>query len=398
MKKLWFTLLLAAIASFGMAQTITIGLTVSKTGKYNVESVNQLNGIKLWQQWINDQGGIPVGNKKYKVELKYYDDESKAERVQQLYSRLISQDKVDFLISPYSSGLTAKAAVISEQYGKVMVATGAASDSIFKLGYENVYQIYTPASRYLTATIDMLKAADANLKKIAIVYEDSKFAKAVATAAKSYAQNAGLNVVLFEGYPPSTTDFGPIINKIKASGAEALVGGGHYADGATFARQLYEQKTPLKMIALLVAPASDEFAQLGDAALGVAAPSQWEPLVKYTPDCGVTPGQFVSMYEKAYGKTPAYRAAGGFAAGLVLQKAIMDAGSLDSAKVRAALDNMDLTIFFGKIKFSTDPKSHGLQLGHDMVQIQWQKKDGKLVKEIVWPLGAKTADLIYPIR
>ncbi len=398
MKKGWLLLLLVGILGIAQAQTVKIGLTVSKTGKYNVESVNQLNGIKLWQQWINGQGGIPVGGKKYKVELKYYDDESKAERVQQLYSRLISQDKVDFLISPYSSGLTAKAAIISEQYGKVMVATGAASDSIFKLGYENVYQIYTPASRYLTSTVDMLKAADSSLKKIAVVYEDSKFAKAVATSAREYAKKAGFDVVLFEGYPKSTTDFGPIINKIKASGAQALVGGGHYADGATFARQLFEQKVPLKMIALLVAPASDEFAELGDAAFGVVAPSQWEPLVKYQQTCGPSPAQFTEMYQKAYGKVPAYRAAGGFAAGLILQKAMMEAGSIDSAKVRAALDKMDLTIFFGKIKFSTDPKSHGLQLGHEMVQIQWQKKDGKLVKEIVWPTNAKTSDLIYPIR
>ena len=97
MKKGWLLLLLVGILGIAQAQTVKIGLTVSKTGKYNVESVNQLNGIKLWQQWINGQGGIPVGGKKYKVELKYYDDESKAERVQQLYSRLISQDKVCLL-------------------------------------------------------------------------------------------------------------------------------------------------------------------------------------------------------------------------------------------------------------------------------------------------------------
>lgn len=398
MKRIWLLAMLFAAFAFAESGTITIGFTVSKTGKYNVESVNQLHGIELWQKWINDQGGIPVGDKKYKVALKYYDDESKSDRVQQLYSRLISQDKVDFLISPYSSGLTAKAAIISEQYGKIMVATGAASDSIFKLGYQNVYQIYTPASRYLTGTIDMIRAADANLKKLAIVYEDSKFAKAVATAAKAYAKKKGFDVVLFEGYPSGTTDFGPIINKIKASGAEALVGGGHYADGATFARQLYEQQAPLKLVALLVAPASDEFAELGDAAVGVVAPSQWEPLVKYTPTCGPTPAEFTEMYQKAYGKVPAYRAAGGFAAGLVLQRAIMDAGSIDPAKVRKALDAMDITIFFGRIKFSSDPATHGLQLGHEMVQIQWQKKDGKLTKQIVWPLDAKTADLIYPAR
>ena len=398
MKRLWpLALVLGAFALAG-GGTVTIGFTVSQTGKYNVESVNQLHGIELWQKWVNDQGGIKIGNERYKVALKYYDDESKSERVQQLYSRLISQDKVDLLISPYSSGLTAKAAIISEQYGKVMVATGAASDSIFKLGYENVYQIYTPASRYLTGTLDMLRASDPALKKLAIVYEDSKFAKAVAKAARDYAAKKGFDVVIFEGYSPNTTDFGPIINKVRASGAEALVGGGHYADGATFARQLFEQRVPLKLTALLVAPASDEFAQLGDAALGVVAPSQWEPLVKYTPDFGPTPAEFTKMYQQAYGKLPAYRAAGGFAAGLVLQRALERAGSLDLAKIRSALDAMDATIFFGRIKFATDPKRHGLQLGHEMVQIQWQKKEGRLGKQIVWPLEAKTAGLVYPVH
>lgn len=398
MKKLSALLVVLGALAFAAGSTVTIGFTVSKTGKYNVESVNQLHGIELWQKWINDQGGIKIGNKRYQVALKYYDDESKSDRVQQLYSRLISQDKVDLLISPYSSGLTAKAAIISEQYGKIMVATGAASDSIFELGYENVYQIYTPASHYLTGTLDMLKAADSGLKKLAVVYEDSKFAKAVAKAASDYAKQVGFDVVMFEGYPPSTTDFGPIINKIRASGAQALVGGGHYADGATFARQLYEQQLPLNLIALLVAPASDEFAQLGDAAVGVVAPSQWEPAVKFVPDFGPTAEEFTKMYKDAYGKIPAYRAAGGFAAGLVLQNALERAGSLDPAKVRAALDSTDATIFFGRIKFSTDPASHGLQLGHEMVQIQWQKQGGQLAKQIVWPLDARTASLIYPIR
>src|SRR5581483_5727293 len=91
------------------------------------------------------------------------------------------------------------------------------------------------------------------------------------------------------GSSPSTTDFSPIINKIISSGADAFLGGGHYPDGATLARQLYDQKANLKFVSILVAPDSPKFASLGPAALGVTVPSQWEPEVKFNPDFGPTP-------------------------------------------------------------------------------------------------------------
>ena len=80
---------------------------------------------------------------------------------------------------------------------------------------------------------------------------------------------------------------------------------------------------------------------------------------------------------------------------MILQHAIEKAGSIDPAKVTAELNKMDVTTLFGRTKFSTDPKEHGLQIGHDMVLAQWQKKDGKLVKEVIWPKAAKTADVLY---
>ncbi len=80
-------------------------------------------------------------------------------------------------------------------------------------------------------------------------------------------------------------------------------------------------------------------------------------------------------------------------AGLLLQKAFEDTGSTDSAQVKSYLDQLDLMTFYGHIKFSTDAKTHGKQVAHSMVYIQWQKdSSGKLVKQIVWPLEAKSAD------
>ncbi len=382
---------------------LVIGFTMSQTGKFNSESKEQFQGLKLWAKQVNSEGGIFVRTvgRRFPVVFKYYDDESSKDRVQQLYTRLISQDKADFLISPYSSGLTASAAIIAEQYGKVMMATGAASDSIFNKGYTHVFQIYTPASRYLTDAMDILSKVDPKAKRIAIVYENSKFAKSVCTSAKKYAEKKGFKVVLFEAYDPGTTDFTSFINKIKATHPDAIIGGGHFADGETFTKQLYEQKVKVKLVSLLVAPAVPEFSELGKAALYVTGPSQWEPLAKFSKKTakskwfGPSSKEFTQAYKKAYGYVPGYHAAGGYAAGLVLQKAIEEAGSIKTNDVKKALEKMDITTFYGRIKFDTG-KYYGRQVGHSMVYLQWQEKGGKLVKEVVWPLEAKSADLIYP--
>jgi len=120
------------------------------------------------------------------------------------------------------------------------------------------------------------------------VYKDDPFSKTVVNETRGLATKMGFKIVFDESYGPDTTDFGPVINKIVSSKATALLGGGHYADGATLARQLYDQKAGLKWITLLVAPDSPKFATLGDAAVGISVPSQWEPQVTYKPDFGPT--------------------------------------------------------------------------------------------------------------
>jgi branched-chain amino acid transport system substrate-binding protein len=389
------------------AETVVIGFTTSQTGKYNVSSTRQVNGLQLWMDHVNDAGGIELSDGTViKFDYVTYDDESTTERVQELYTRLATEDNADFLISPYSSGLTAASAVIAEQYGKVMVTTGAASDGTYKEGFTLVFQAYTPASRYLTGAVDLLAEVAPDVKKIAFVYENDKFSTDVVTAAKDYAESLGYEVVLFEGYDSETADFGPFINKIEAAAPEALMGGGHFQDGSTFARQLHEKDASLDFTALLVAPPEPDFADLGDAAVGVVGPSQWEPLAAFTPESADEAGlewlgplgtEFVETYEAAYDQEPSYHSAGGYAAGLILQKAIMDADSIEPEAIKAAMDDMDTLTFYGRVKFDTSEEAHGLQVGHDMVYIQWQTDDqGNLMKQVVWPLEGATADTLYP--
>ncbi len=260
----------SAAASAGGEKMVTIGYTSSLTGKLNVESTRQTNGLNLWMNQVNDAGGIKLADgTTVKFQSKFYDDESSGDRVQELYTKLATEDNADFLISPYSSGLTASASVIAEQYQKPMITTGAASDSNYTQGYTLVYQAYTPASKYLTGAADMIAAGSPDLKKIAIVHENDKFSTDVATALQSYAEGKGYEIVLFEGYDSGTTDFAPIINKVQQAAPEALLGGGHFQDGSTFARQLAEKGLPLQYLVLLVAPPEPSFAELGDAAVTV---------------------------------------------------------------------------------------------------------------------------------
>ena len=392
--------ILAATASVQAAtsDTIVIGFTASETGKLNADSTPQLRGFQLWRDQLNAAGGMKVGEKQYKVSFASYDDQSKSDRVQQLYTRLITADGADFLFSPYSSGLTATAAIVSEQNEKIMITTGAAEDKTHKLGNKNLFQMYTPATQYLVGALDALKSV-APKSRVAVAYKDDPFAKAVISGTVPYAKKLGFEVVFDEAYSPQTTDFGPIINKIIAANADALIGGGHYDDGATLARQVSDRTADLKFISLLVAPDSPQFAQLGAAAVGVTVPSQWAPQVQYKPDFGPTPEDFTKAFRAKFDAEPGYHAAGGYAAGLVLQQAIEKAGSLDTAKVADALNGIDAVTFFGRIKFATDPAEHGLQVGHQMVISQWQRgSEGKLARDVVWPETAGTKALVYPLR
>ena len=392
-----------ATTAAAVTKTLNIGFTNSQTGAQQVASTKQTEGIKLWVDTVTKAGGIKLKDGTVLMpKITFYDDQSATDRVQSLYTKLINDDKVDFLLSPYSSGLVKAAAVVSEQNGKVMVTAGGADDATMEQGFTNIYQVYTAASRYLTGAIDLMLKLDPTIKKVAIVNEKDSFSTSVAAAAKPYAESKGLTVVVSQGYDTGTTDFAPFINQIIAAAPDAIIGGGHLVDGTTLAKQLYEKKVSARFISLLVAPPEPTFADIGDSAQFIVGPSQWERQVKYgdagakalgIPYYGITVDAFTSAYRAMFNAPPSYHSAGGYAAGLVLQKALEDAGSTDPAKVRAAMDKLDLMTFFGHLKFSTDVKTHGKQVAHDMVYVQWLKgTDGKLATQIVWPTEAKSAD------
>ncbi len=391
---------------------IKIGMSISLTGKFAEEGHQALCGVLASINYFNDKGGVTVNGKTYKLKLIYYDDKSDKNTVTQLYSKLVTQDKVNFLLAPYSSGLTSAAAPIAQQYKIVMLSHGGASDSIFQQGNPYIVQILTPATKYFASALELVKEKIPDAK-IAFIYENSEFSNTVMKGAEEYAKQLGLDVVYKKAYEKGTTDFNGIVSEAKASGANVLIGGGHFQDGQQLVKTAHDLGWHLKFISILVAPAQPNFANLGkDVVLGVAAPAQWAVGVKYSPD-NVPPGytwfgptnqEWLNYFNKVTqeysvcsglkGEPPAYQAAEAGAAIVWLVKSIETANSLDNTQVRQAMNNLALYTFFGKLKI--DPQT-GLQIGHQMVVIQWQEINGKLQLVIIYPPETAQANpLIAP--
>src|SRR5262245_10593413 len=285
-------------------------------------------------------------------------------------------------MGPYSSPISEAVANVTEKYKKVMVAPLAATTSIFKKGRKYIFMVVSPAEVYLEGLIDM--AAKRGLKTVAILNEDTLFAKASAAGTADLAKKRGLQVVLHEAYPKGTTDFSALLVKIKALNPDVIAGGTYFDDAVAITRQMKELNVNPKMYGLTVGGDLPEFYDLlRQNAEYVYGATQWDESLPY-------PGQkeFMAAYRKKFKHEPSYHSAAGYAGSPLYGEADERAGSLDADKVREQLLKLETKTAFGEYKVDAD----GFQVAHKMVMLQWQ--EGK--RMIVWPDELGNAKPRYP--
>ena len=411
--------LLAALAAFGAVlacaapepgrdaaatpeapDRIVIGHPAALSGAYAKAAEQAVGGIKAAVEWVNSSyGGVAVGGVKLPLEYTFYDCQSKEESVVSLLERLITTDKVDFTFAPYSSGLTLAGAAVSEKHGVLYMDHGGASDKIFEQGFKYVVQTIGPGSKYHVGTLDLVRAVDPDANRLALAYEDSEFARSVMEGAKAYAESLGFEIVFEQTYPTGVTDLTPLLSDLESLEPDIILGGGHFEDGLLFNRQMAEVGVNPRLVSLIAAATLPAFGEeLGELAEGVMGPSHWEYGVTFSAEGAAAEGydwigpsqdEFVDLFKAAAGNvTPDYHAAEAAAAVLALVKGIESAGSMESDAVRQALNDLTFMSFYGS--WDIDPT--GKQVGHSMVDVQWQGGE----RRIVWPEAAKTADVVYP--
>ncbi len=371
------------------AGTIKIGAAVSDTGTYAREGQDTRHGYDTWLDWVNNEyGGIKVGDDRYNVEIIYYDDEGDSDTAATLVEKLITEDEVDFLLGPYSSGLTMSTSAIAEKYNVIMVEGNGSSESIFERGFKNIFAVLTPAGSYTESALKAL--ADLGAKSVVIAYEDAAFPTSVAVGAEKWAKEYGMEVLAVETYPVDVSDVSAIITNFKALDPDVFVGGGHYKDALLFVRAAKEQGWAPDGMVITVGPSNPEFVtEVGADAEYIIGPTQWERTMSWSDEWFGTSEEYAVRYETMWGEPPSYQAAESTATALALQLAIEDAGTIDTDSVRQALYDLDVITFYGPINFDETGKNVAKPMGS--IQIQ----DG--VINVVAPTEAAVAEVRYPM-
>jgi len=362
-------------------QPIRVGASLSQTGTYAPFGPVQLRGYQLCIKHTNDKGGV-LGRK---LELVVEDDRSQGATAARIYDKLITQDKVDAVLGPYGSPMLEAVADVAEKHRMPMMAATGATSSIFKKGRKFVFMVLSPAETYFDGLIDM--AAKRGLRTLAVVNEDTLFPGASARGTVDLAKKKGLHVVLAEVYPKGTTDFAPILDRVRAANPDVLAVPTYFDDAVIVTRKLKELNVNPRMFGASAGVDLPKFYEvLGRTAEFVYGASQWEPELVTLRAGGLIPvarqypgaREFVESYRQAFpGADLSYHSASGYGGCQILVEAMKRAGSLAGEKLREAILKMDLHTVFGAFKVDQD----GLQIAHKTLMFQWQ--DGK--KVIVWP-------------
>jgi branched-chain amino acid transport system substrate-binding protein len=369
--------------------TLKIGAAVSLTGAQSRFGNMVKNGYELWKDDVNEKGGIDVGGKKYKVAIIYYDDQSDPQVSAKLTEKLITEDKVQFLLGPYSSGITLATSAIAEKYNMINMACTANAGSVYSRGYKNVFSILPAASVILDSFMEMLGTLTPASKKLSMISPTDLFPLSVAEGAQNHAKELGLEMALFEKYPKGAKDLSSLLLKIKGLKPDVLMGTGYLDDAILAVRQAKDQRVDFRAMVFTTGPELEDFTKnLGKDADYVFGVSWWMPEANFKCPVFGTTQNYVSLYAKKFGSGITYQAAAASQGGVLLQLAIEKAKSLETDKVREALRSFDGTTFWGATKFD----ANGTNVRGKSVTFQIQKG----VIKTVFPKEVAQTPPMYP--
>ena len=372
-----------------MTEAITVGASISVSGRYALQGRQALAGLRAWVAAANAEGGVRMrgSGSSAPVNLVHYDDGSSPKGAAANIERLIRADRVQLLIGPYASDLARAAVSVSGRYGRVLWNHGGATDDLHREG-GLVVGVLTPVSRYFSGVLAMAKRLDSRAARAAIIYRDnSPFGGLAASGAARLGRHAGVSMAALT-YSSLPEDLPKVLQALQRGSPDLILSAGAFEDECALAAGLLAAGVRARAFAFTAA-AMDKFGQLlGSEAEGFLGPSQWEPGAGHAVDFGPGSGE-VARSIRAQGVAADYPAAQAYAACLIACRCLGTANSTGDEALWRAACAQDCTTFFGRFKI--DPKT-GLQAGHEMLWVQWQQ--GK--KVAVWPPNWAETAAIYP--
>jgi len=369
---------------------IRLGAAVSLTGKYSSNGAFTRKGYDLAVNKINEAGGVTVAGKPYRLEVIYYDDESTPARGAQLVERLIQQDKVQYVLGPYSSGLTEAIAPVTEKYGIPMVEANGAAISLFRKGYRYLFAVLSTTDEYLRGAVDIAArlSDDPSKLRVAMAFENDPFSQDVRDGVLADMKRHGMRVVVDDKLPPELNDMSATLSKVKALRPDLMLISGHDKGASLAIRQFADQRVNVPMLALTHCDSARIAENFGPAAEYALCAAQWASTLTYADELFGSASDYARLYEETYGEVAPYQAAESSAAVQVYADAFERAKSLDPEDVRDALAETRMMTFYGRIEFDETGKNIAKPT------VLFQVQDGKYV--VVYPEEFAEAKIRWP--
>jgi branched-chain amino acid transport system substrate-binding protein len=370
---------------------VIVGAPISLTGSLAQEGQLTERGYEMWVTWANAQGGVVVGGVRHHVQLVVQDDRSSPDRAATLAAGLIETGGAQFLLGPYGSDTTAAVAAVAEQHQVPLVEGTGAAQAIFSHGYRYTFGIMSLTDQYFAGLLDMTAGLDPRPRTVALLSADDRFSQEVADSVRAEAPRRGLTVVSSQLYAAGATDVTALVARAATFKPDILINSGHLEEAVAIHRAARALNLDAKIFAYSVGPSTPEFiADLGPDADYVFAGAQWTPQVVDQHQMYLSTPDYVAAYRSMFQTLdePSYQTAQGTVAGLALQRAMENAGSLRPLPVRDALASLDVTTFYGRLKFD----SRGANVYKPMVVQQIQSSR----HHTVYPARDADAGVAYP--
>jgi len=373
----------AGRAAWGQAADsgpVRIGVALSQTGDLADSAGHYFRGLDLWRKQANAAGGLLSRS----IEFVTYDDRSDPATSARLYERLITNDKVDLLVSSLGSAATATASAVAEKHKRLFINAGGAAEKIQQRGFRYVFQTAARTQAYQEQVEPM--ARHYGFKTFAWVSRDFPASRDAGRDLEAIVGRLGAKIVLNSYFPQGTVDYSSLIAQARQLDPDVWFSSAYPNEAIEMVRQ-FRAVDYLPRLFLCNGVAQDDFARAaGKDGEEAAGTSVYEPVLK-------TPGnaEFVAAFRAAYGYDPGYYAAFGYVGGTVISAAVAAAGSLDQEKLRTILTTLKLDTVMGR--HEVDPKT-GTQIGVSGLLVQMLR--GK--REVIWPEAIRTAAAVIPMR
>jgi len=338
-----------------------LGVVTSLSGDLRFGGQVTRRGYELWQQVVNEQGGIEIGESSHEVELVFTDAQSNPSTGADAAARMVSQENVDAVLGPYSSNVTLAVVPIMEQNQMPHITGSAESPQIWQEQPQYTFgTIPTVTIIADEATTDLL-GLDPQAESVYITGVNEPFSRSTAEAMRTAAENAGVEVLNFELFPRGT-DYTNVVTEAKNAGPDLHLHGGHIGSHTSLINAAQELDYTPNGFMFHYGVNTDSYKEgAGDGAPYTFGATVWLPQVER--ESGVlfdSPRAYVEASESAYDVAPDYTQAGSTAAGIVFGEAFRELGASpplsqdQKDELVSVLEEIQVETFYGTVDFETE--------------------------------------------